>query len=96
MNIVTMIRIEDNKSFQGFIYQDQYTRRFVFNYFNDETNKWETNVIEKFKPNNGKNEYVVNNDPFSVYYSPIEVSDNVNDGIIISSQPDMLSPDQMN
>ena len=53
-------------------------------------------MIEKFKPNNGKNEYVVNNDPFEVYYSPIEVSDNVNDGIIISSQPDMLSPDQMN
>ena len=96
MNIVTMIRIEDNKSFQGFIYQAQYTRRFVFNYFNEENNRWETNVIEKFEPNNGKNEYVVNNDPFAVYYSPIEVSDNVNDGIIISSQPDMLSPDQMN
>ena len=54
MNIVTMIRIEDNKSFQGFIYQDQYTRRFVFNYFNDETNKWETQGIVYFKPNNGK------------------------------------------
>lgn len=51
-----MIRIEDNKSFQGFIYQDQYTRRFVFNYFNDDKNKWETIGIEKFKPNNGKNE----------------------------------------
>ena len=92
MNIVTMIRIEDNKSFQGFIYQDQYTRRFVFNYFNDEKNKWETIGIEKFKPNNGKNEYVVNNDPFSVYYSTSEDKNNN----VISSQPCNLSPDQLN
>lgn len=62
-----MIRINDLKSYQGFIYQDQYTRRFVFCFYNDETQKWETNGIENFKPNNVKTEYYWSSDPNFIY-----------------------------
>ena len=100
MNIITMIKLIDNKSFQGFIYQDQFSRRFVFNYFNDETNKWETQGIEYFKPNNGKNEYMWTNDPFNVYYGTTEIKGHLinegnNQSSIISSQSEVLSPDQL-
>ena len=68
------IILEDNKSFQGFIYQDQFSRRFVFNYFNDEINKWEIQGIEKFKPNNGKVEYVWQQDDPNVLYTTSDCS----------------------
>ena len=50
MNIVTLVRIEDGKKFQGFIDWDGMERNVNFYYYVDEKNGWCSDKLGKFKP----------------------------------------------
>lgn len=50
MNIVTLIRIEDGKRFQGFLDWDGMERNVNFYYYDDEKNGWSSDKLGKFKP----------------------------------------------
>ena len=50
MNIVTLVRIEDGKRFQGFLDWDGMERNVNFYYYDNEKNGWSSDKLGKFKP----------------------------------------------
>lgn len=50
MNIITLVRIEDNKRFQGFLDWDAMSRQMNFYYFDEDKNGWTSDKLGLFKP----------------------------------------------
>ena len=50
MDLIILVRIEDNKKFQGFLDWDAMSRQMNFYYFDEERNGWTSDKLGLFKP----------------------------------------------
>ena len=50
MNIITLVRIEDGRKFQGFLDWDALSRNMNFYYFDEDRNCWTSDKLGLFKP----------------------------------------------
>lgn len=50
MNIITLVRMEDSRKFQGFLDWDVLSRQMNFYYFDEDKNGWTSDKLGLFRP----------------------------------------------